>query len=97
MSESSPFIQKNDFDTKKKEPTEEVTKGGKESSFNTWALVITIVVIVIVLYYAMSCYSGKNPKKLKSSKKIDSNLEKFDVEREVEKLRIKQDEYKARV
>jgi len=96
MSEESPFVSEPE---KKEEPVvNTVVKGGDQGSFRTAALVLTILVVIVILYYAVTCYSSNSkPRKLKNPKKTKVDLDNFDVEKEVQKLRIKQDEFKARL
>ena len=98
----SPYV---DNITNKKEIANEVIVEKKEScdtksmSLKYVALVVAVLVVIMLLYYSVSCFSG-NTKPNKKSEQKNTILEKsdsFSVEEAVEKLRTKQDEFKARL
>lgn len=99
MSEDSPLVDIVDPQQTKKDNSD-VSKGVlSPKTIKTITLVVVLVAIILILYYAVICYSSNSKSNgiKKSKKKEDSVCDDFDVEKEVQKLRIKQDEFKARL
>lgn len=96
----SPYVGES---TNKKEKTtegESVDDEGKGGmSLRYVAIVVTVLVVIMLLYYAVTCFSGNAKPRKKSAPKdvISEKADSFSVENEVNKLRIKQDEFKARL
>jgi hypothetical protein len=94
----SPYV---DESTNKKEKTNEVNTSGEASGVFKYAvIVLVILVIIMLLYYAVTCFSGNAApphKKTASKDVVLENPDPFSIEEEVDKLRIKQDEFKTRV
>jgi cell division protein FtsL len=101
----SPYVSeltdKKEKNTKEKntKETDEKVKGNSFMSFKYAAIVVAVLVVIMILYYAFTCYSGNSKvcKKSNSKSNIPDKIDAFSVEAEVDKLRIKQDEFKTRL
>jgi uncharacterized membrane protein len=74
------------------------SKKGGGSTYNI-TMVIAVISIVLILYYSYTCFIcrvAKKPTRKKTSSAEDV-VESFDLEEEVQKLRIKQDQYKIQL
>lgn len=97
----SPYLGAKSNKTKEKSTTitpETNDKCDYKDTIKYVSIVVTILVIIMLIYYAVSCFSGnsKTCKKTNTKNSKEGNLDSFSVEEEVEKLRIKQDEFKTR-
>jgi hypothetical protein len=96
----SPYVGES-TDKKEKAPEVDIVKaeGVKGMSLKYIAIVVTVLVVVMLLYYAVTCFSGNAKPRKKSAPKdvITEKTDSFSVEEEVDKLRTKQDEFKARL